>query len=69
MKQTIYIIDRANQFHEESYETLLDADNASDRWEAGGHDVYHDRTRALRAWDHYTRFLRNQRTPFTYTCK
>ena len=69
MKHTIYIIDRANQFHEESYATLAEADDASDRWEAGGHDVFHDRTRALRAWDRYTQFLRHRGLTFSYTCK
>ena len=54
---TIYIIDRANQFHVEHHSTQEQADDSSDRWEAGGHDVYTDRTRALLAMDRYARHL------------
>ena len=52
---TIYIIDRANQFHVEHHATQEQADDASDRWEAEGHDVYSDRMRALLAMDRYAR--------------
>ena len=52
---TIYIIDRANQFTVEHHATQEQADDASDRWEAGGHDVYTDRMRATLAMDRYAR--------------
>lgn len=54
---TIYIIDRANQFHTEHYPTQEQADDASDAWEAGGHDVYTDRMRATLAMDRYARHM------------
>ncbi len=52
---TIYIIDRANQFHVEHHATQEQADGASDRWEAGGHDVYTDAQRAALARDRFAR--------------
>lgn len=52
---TIYIIDRANQFSVEHHSTQQQADDSSDAWEAGGHDVFTDRMRALLAMDRYAR--------------
>lgn len=66
---TIYIIDRANQFHEEAYDTQEQADDASDRWEASGHDVYHNRLRALQVWNHYVRLINRHGMASTYTFK
>ncbi len=53
MRFGIYIIDRANQIKEEVYPTREEADDAADRWEAAGHDVYTDRLAAMLEKDAY----------------
>ena len=69
MRYTIYIIDRTNQFHERSFDTQEEADDNSDAWEAGGHNVFHDRTRALLAWDRYSHLINRHGMASTYTFK
>lgn len=62
---TIYIIDRANQFSQQTFATQEQADDASDRWEAvGGCDVFTNEQRALDCKDRYDRMLRRNRTAF-----
>ena len=55
---TIYVIDRANQFHTLSFDTEDAAHEAADRWLEGGHDVYQDYLQAVLAYDRYAQFLR-----------
>ena len=58
---TIYIVDRANQIWEQTFETEDEAYGAADAWEAiGGCDIYTNRLQACLAKDKYDRFLRNQ---------
>lgn len=49
MNYTIYIIDRAGQYHVEHYQTNEERNQASDRWESMGCDVYRDIAQAARA--------------------
>ena len=49
MNYTIYIIDRAGQYHVEHYQTQEERNLASDRWESMGCDVYRDIAQAARA--------------------
>lgn len=57
---SIYVLDRANQLTEYKYSSQLDADNASDDFEAQGHDVFSNMTRAIEARDRYARFFIKQ---------
>lgn len=58
---TIYIIDRANQFSQQTFATQEAADNASDQWEAvGGCEVYTNADRAMNAKLAYERRLRRR---------
>jgi hypothetical protein len=53
MRFSIYILDRANQIKQEAYPTKAEADEAYDRWEAAGHDVYTERLAAILEKDAY----------------
>lgn len=55
---TIYIVDRANQVKRESYSTQEAADDAVDRWEALGADIFLDRLQAVLNADAYARHAR-----------
>ena len=57
---SIWVLDRANQLTQYDYSSQLLADNASDTFEADGHDVFTDRLRACLAKDRYARFLMRQ---------
>ena len=57
---SIWVLDRANQLTQYDYSSQLLADNASDIFEADGHDVFTDRLRASLARDRYARFLMRQ---------
>lgn len=58
--QTIYVIDRANQLLSYGYPTKDEADDAYDRFEAAGFDVYTDRIKAVLAKDAYHFRMRAQ---------
>lgn len=55
---TIYVIDRANQLLSYGYPTKDEADDAYDRFEAAGFDVYTDRIQAVLAKDDFDRRTR-----------
>lgn len=57
---SIWVLDRANQLTQYNYSSQLLADNASDAFEADGHDVFTDGLRAALARDRYDRFLMRQ---------
>jgi hypothetical protein len=57
---SVWVLDRANQLTEYKYSSQLEADNASDTFEADGHDVFTDGHRAALARDRFTRFLIKQ---------
>jgi hypothetical protein len=54
----IFVIDRANQFNSFEFDTQDSADKAYDEWEAGGHDVFIDCTKAVDFMDKYNRINR-----------
>lgn len=56
----VWVFDRANQFTEYKYSSQMAADDASDLFEADGHDVFTDGTRAALTRDRYARFLIKQ---------
>lgn len=58
----IFVVDRANQFHGFSFATQEEADFAYDEWEAGGHDVFLDRTKAVISMDAYNRMNKKSET-------
>lgn len=57
---TIYVIDRANQFHTFEFITRDEALDAADRWEASGHEVFYDYLQAALKHDKFVKFLREQ---------
>lgn len=57
---SIWVLDRANQLTEYKYSSQHEADNASDYFEADGHDVFSNGLRAALARDRYARFLARQ---------
>jgi len=58
---TIYIIDRANQFSQQTFATQEQADDASDRWEdVGGCEVFTDANKAMDCKQRYERRMRAQ---------
>lgn len=57
---TIYILDCANQLKTEVYDSQDAADDAADRWEAQGCDIFINRLYAMFAKDDYDRRQKNQ---------
>lgn len=57
---TIYIVDRANQILGYAYPTQEEADDAADRFEAAGCDVFLDRLQACLNKDRYDSMQRRQ---------
>ena len=57
---SVYVLDRANQVTEYKYSSQMAADDASDIFEADGHDVFSDGHKAALARDRYARFLMRQ---------
>ena len=51
MNHTIYIIDRAGQYRQESYLTAEEKYLAADRWDSLGADIYQDRVQSLVEYD------------------
>lgn len=52
---SVFVLDRANQLTEYKYSSQAMADDASDYFEAQGHDVFTDGQRAALARDRYAR--------------
>lgn len=57
---SVWVLDRANQLTEYKYSSQHEADNASDAFEADGHDVFESGTKAAMARDRFARFLIKQ---------
>jgi hypothetical protein len=51
MNHTIYIIDRAGQYRQESYLTAEEKYLAADRWDSLGADIYQDQVQSLVEFD------------------
>ena len=56
MNHTIYIIDRAGQYRQESYLTAEEKYLAADRCDSLGADIYQDQVQSLVEFDNTRRF-------------